>query len=106
MQIMQRLEADFRAQLVPREVSLHRRIWRLLCLPSFPTSGFVINPIWVSQRLPRWKFPHGISANARVGPPVPFPSFIGIQKIVAPVGGSLSALAMFSKPGLLPPSQI
>jgi len=32
------------------------------------------------------------------------PIFIGIQNIVAPLAGSLSALATFSKPGLFAPS--
>ena len=40
----------------------------------------------------------------RVGAPVPLPIFIGMQKIVAPDSGSLSAFATFSKPGLFAPS--
>ena len=89
---------------------------------SFPTSRFTINPKarlkgclnvtdngYLTDRIAAHLLTtsiHGIRAKARVGPPVPFPSFIGMQKMVAPDGGSLSALAIFSKPGLLPPSQI
>jgi hypothetical protein len=40
-------------------------------------------------------------ARIRVGALVPLPIFIGIQNSVAPVGGSLSALARFSKPGFI-----
>ena len=36
-------------------------------------------------------------AKIRVGALAPLPIFIGIQNSVAPVGGSLSALARFSK---------
>src|SRR5256885_493293 len=49
---------------------------------------------------------YGSSAKILVGAPVPLPIFIGIQKMVAPFGGSLSAFATFSNPGRFAPSQI
>src|SRR6185437_5729795 len=52
------------------------------------------------------EIPYGSTAKMRAGAPVPLSIFIGMQKIVAPLNGSLSALARFSNPTRLAPSHI